>query len=66
MDCCGSAPAALGCPITDCVGAGAALPMAVPGLGHAIRISDSPGTSVARLICPPARAPETAPPKPVV
>jgi hypothetical protein len=65
-DCCGSAPAVVECPITDCAGAGAALPVAVPDLGHAVRTSDSPGTAVARLISPPTRAPDTAPPKPVV
>lgn len=65
-DCCGSAPAVVECPITDCAGTGAALPIALPDLGYAGRISDSPGTSVAWLICPPARAPDTAPPKPVV
>jgi hypothetical protein len=60
-DCCGSSPAA-----ADCAGAGAALLLASPDRELASRISDSPETFLARLIAPPARAPDTAPPKPAV
>jgi hypothetical protein len=65
-DCCTGAPAAAECPVTDCAGAGTALAVASPDRGHASRMSDAPLASVARLIAPPARAPDTAPPKPVV
>jgi hypothetical protein len=64
--CCGSAPAVPECTISDCIGSGAALPVASPGRGHAFRNSDSPVTFVVRLVARPARAPDTAPPKLVV
>jgi hypothetical protein len=64
--CCGSAPAAPECTISDCAGAGAALLVGSPDRGHAARISVSPATFVVRLVDRPARAPDTAPPKPAV
>lgn len=64
-DCCGTSPAAAECPVTDCAGAGAALPVASPDRGHVSLVSNSPATRDARLIARPAQAPDTAPPKPV-
>jgi hypothetical protein len=65
-DCCPSTPAAADCQSTDCAGSGAALAVALPDRGYGAGIADSPRTSVTQLIAPPARAPDTAPPKPVV
>lgn len=62
-ECCGGAPVTPDCPITDCVGAGAALPVASPDQGHASRTSDSTVTFTARLVVQAARAPDTAPPR---
>lgn len=66
-ECCGGAPPVMPeCPITDCVGAGAALPVASPDQGHASRTSDSTVTLTARLVVQAPRAPDTAPPKSLV
>lgn len=65
-DCCPSMPAATDCQSADCAGSGAALPVAPPERGHASGITDSPETAVTQLIAPTARAPDTAPPKPVI
>jgi hypothetical protein len=65
-DCCSGTPRAADCPVSDCAGAGAALPVAGADRGCAALITDSPETLLARLIAPLARAPDTAPPKPVV
>ena len=63
-DCCGSTLAGIDCQAAGC--AGAALLLASPDRGFASRITDSPETFLARSIAPPARAPDTAPPKPAV
>jgi hypothetical protein len=65
-DCCPNPTAATDCQSADCAGSGAALPVALPERGYAPGIADSPRTPVTQLIAPPARAPDTAPPKPVV
>jgi hypothetical protein len=65
-DCCGTTPAAADCQAADCAGAGAALLLASPDRGLASRITDSPEIFLARSIAPLARAPDTAPPKPLV
>lgn len=65
-DCCLSVPLAGDCEVTGCAGSGSALPVALPRAGLLSRMSDAPKSSVARLYVPPARAPDTAPPKPVV
>jgi hypothetical protein len=65
-DCCPNTAAATGCQATGCAGWGAALVIASSDRRLAPRISDSPESFLARLNAPPARAPDTAPPKPAV
>jgi len=65
-NCCESAPATANCQTTDCAGAGAMLLVASSDPRFASRVSDSPESFLARLIAPPGRAPDTAPPKLVV
>lgn len=64
-DCCPSVPSASDCQVTDCAGWSLALPISFPRAGLARRMSDAPESSLARFLAPPARAPDTAPPKPV-
>lgn len=61
--CCETAPGAHECPGAYCVGALACV--APPERGQVPGTSDAPVSVLARLIAPPARAPDTAPPKPV-
>ena len=64
-DCCPSVPSAGDCEITGCAGSGSALPFALPRAGLSQRIADAPESPLARFVAPPARAPDTAPPKSV-
>ncbi|MGH8709030.1 MAG: hypothetical protein ACREVD_13345, partial [Burkholderiales bacterium] len=64
-DCCCCAPAQAECQAAHCAGASAAL-LASLDRAPVSRVSDSPETTLARLVAPPARAPDTAPPKPAV
>jgi hypothetical protein len=64
-DCCPGTPSASDCQVTDCAGWSSALPIALPRAGHAPHRAAVPQTRLARLLAPPARAPDTAPPKSV-
>jgi len=64
--CCGNLPAALDCYVAGCAGSGAPIVLASPGWGLALRNTDSPEALLAHPVAPPARAPDTAPPKPAV
>lgn len=65
-DGCGDAGATPDCRPGDCAGGGAIMPMSGAEIALAALVSQSAQRSVARLLPPPARAPDTAPPKPVV
>ncbi|MGE3376494.1 MAG: hypothetical protein AB7O37_23430 [Vicinamibacteria bacterium] len=62
--CCGDAPATQDCTGKHC--AGVVLPVAPATRGHAPCASSSAATRVTQFIAGPARAPDTAPPKPLV
>lgn len=66
MQCCDEAPGAFGCSIGDCAGMGAVLVVAEPDRGYASHGSVVPLAGVEPLIARASRAPDTAPPKPVV
>jgi hypothetical protein len=63
--CCPSATSANDCQATDCAGWSSALLIALSPVGPAPWIADSPESLPARFVAPLARAPDTAPPKPV-
>jgi hypothetical protein len=59
--CCETTAGAPECPGNHCVGALA--PLASPKLGRVLDTSEAPVSARALLLDPPARAPDTAPPK---
>lgn len=65
-DCCGDAGATPDCRPGDCAGGGAIMLMSGAERTFAALVSQTAQRPVARLLAPPARAPDTAPPKPVV
>lgn len=64
-DCCGDAGASADCRPGDCAGGGAIMLVTGAASAFAARTSQSVSRPVTRLVAPPARAPDTAPPKPV-
>lgn len=65
-DCCGDTGATPDCRPGDCAGGSAMMLMSGAEGTFAALASQTAQRSVARLRAPPARAPDTAPPKPVV
>lgn len=65
-DCRHGAAATLDCQAADCAAACAALPMGAAGCAPASRVSDAAEVFLAPLVALAARAPDTAPPKPLV
>jgi hypothetical protein len=65
-DCCGDAGATADCRPGDCAGGGAIMLMSGAERAFAALVSQSAQRPVARILAPLARAPDTAPPKPVV